>query len=78
MRVKGCGKRSVELTFYLLPGVRRLRLRASPLACGQYAESLGGRGILLCLDCADAHGLTRTSRKPVKDGDQSTSTASHA
>jgi len=39
--------------------------RASPLACGQRAESRGGRGVPLCADCAERNGL---KRKPQPDG----------
>jgi len=57
MQIRGCGRRSVELTFYLLPGVPKSGHDAPPLACGQHAESRGSRGVLLCPDCADLHGL---------------------
>jgi hypothetical protein len=57
MKVNGCGNRSVELTFYLLPRQPMSMYRALPLACGQRAESRGGRGVLLCADCAERHGL---------------------
>ena len=57
MKVKGCGKRRVELTFYLLPGMPMSNQSVSPLACGQPAESRGGHGVLLCGVCAELHGL---------------------
>jgi hypothetical protein len=62
MEVRGCRKRDVELTFYLVRGMRMSRDSLSPFACGQQAESRGGRGLQLCADCADAHGLK--PRKP--------------
>jgi len=34
--------------------------RLSPLACGQRAESRGGRGVLLCVDRAERHGLNQS------------------
>lgn len=62
MEAKGCGKRNVSLTFYLLPREPASQHRVSSLACGEPGESLGGRGVLLCADCADANGLK--PRKP--------------
>jgi hypothetical protein len=58
MDVRGCARRDVELTFYLVPGMRRSRDRISSLACGQRAESRGRRGVLLCRDCVELCGLT--------------------
>jgi hypothetical protein len=57
MEVRGCGKRDVELTFYLTRGMPFSRDRVSGLVCGEHAESRGGRGVLLCRDCAELHGL---------------------
>jgi hypothetical protein len=57
MKVKGCGKRGVELTFYRVRGMLVSRRRVPPLTCGERAESRAGRGVLLCPDCADLHGL---------------------
>jgi hypothetical protein len=66
MKLKGCGKRGVELTFYRVRGMLVSRRRVPPLTCGERAESRGGRGVLLCPDCADLHGLK--PGKPETDG----------
>jgi len=66
MKVKGCGKRGVELTFYRVRGMLVSRRRVPPLTCGERAESRAGRGVLLCPDCADLHGLK--PGKPETDG----------
>jgi len=63
MELTGCGKRHVELTFYLLPRLPMSRHYASPLACGQRAESRGARGLLLCAGCAELHGLKQSKPK---------------
>ena len=63
MEINGCGKRNVELTFYLLPNQPMSKHRVSPPACGQRAESLVGRGVLLCADCAGLHGLNGVTGK---------------
>jgi hypothetical protein len=65
MEVRGCGKGDVELTFDLVRAMRMSRDSLSPLACGQRSESRGGRGVLLCGDCAELHGLKL--RKPETD-----------
>jgi hypothetical protein len=57
MDIKGCGKRSVVLTFYVVPDELKSRHRVEGLACGQRAETIRGRGVLLCAECADAYGF---------------------
>jgi len=63
MEIRGCGKRDVELTFYLIPGQPMSGHRVSPLFCGQRAEGSGRRGLLLCANCAELHGLKQTKPK---------------
>jgi hypothetical protein len=63
MGIKGCGKRRVNLTFYLVPKEPKSRDRVEEFACGQRVEATIGRGILLCAACAAAYGLLKTSRR---------------
>ena len=57
--IKGCGKGSVSLTFYLARSERVSDASKSLwVACGQLAETTCGfRGVLLCLHCASVHGF---------------------
>ena len=64
MRIKGCGKRNVSLTFYVVEP--KSRDRVEEFACGQRVEATVGRGILLCAACAAAYGLLKTSRRRVQ------------
>ena len=63
MEFTGCGKRDVELTFYRIPRLPMSRHRVSRICCGERAESSGGRGMLLCADCAELHGLKQGKLK---------------
>jgi len=63
MEIKGCGKRNAVLTFYVVPKEPKSKHRASGLACGQRAESSGGRGVLLCVECAEGYGFKSSKQK---------------
>jgi hypothetical protein len=64
MDIKGCGRRNVSLTFYVVPKEPESRHRLEGLFCGQRAETKLGRGVLLCAACADRHGFRPPKRKP--------------
>jgi hypothetical protein len=65
MEIKGCGKRNANLTFYVVPKEPKSRHRVSGLACGQQAETSGGRGVLLCAECADGYRFKSPKQKPL-------------
>jgi len=68
MEIKGCGKRKTSLTFYVVSAEPKSRHRVSGLACGQRAETAGGRGVLLCAECADGYGFKPSKQKPLARG----------
>ena len=70
MDIKGCGKRDVGLTFYLLrSATKSTQDKFDRIACGQLAETTGGsRGVLLCERCAGLHGFKMFAQEKAVSG----------
>jgi len=68
MDIKGCGKSSETLTFHVLPKEPMSKHHVIDLACGQRAESSGGRGVLLCHQCAGLYGFKVFKREETSTG----------
>ena len=65
MEIKGCGERNASLTFYAVPEEPKSRHRWEGLACSQRAEdTMSGRGLLLCAECANAYGFRLAKQHP--------------